>query len=150
MDRFRAPVPATLEGAMTVGTAAAHALWWAGLPFLDVMPRPERPENLPEGTLWIDRPRLSVEGAVWVPNVGYGAIHGERHAYFRAALEAATGGDRAAAVVIFCEADCWMSWNAARRAVHEYGYSRVFWYPEGTTGWLAAGLPSEEIPIFGE
>jgi rhodanese-related sulfurtransferase len=32
-----------------------------------------------------------------------------------------------------------MSWNAARRAA-EWGYSRVHWYPEGTTGWVAAGL----------
>ena len=31
-----------------------------------------------------------------------------------------------------------MSWNAAKRAL-SYGYSRVYWYPEGTDGWAAAG-----------
>jgi rhodanese-related sulfurtransferase len=33
-----------------------------------------------------------------------------------------------------------MSWNAAKRA-RALGYSNVVWYPEGTDGWLAAGLP---------
>jgi rhodanese-related sulfurtransferase len=43
-----------------------------------------------------------------------------------------------------------MSWNAAKRATEEYGYTQVYWYPEGTTGWEAAGLPlqkSDAIPM---
>ena len=35
-----------------------------------------------------------------------------------------------------------MSWNAAKRAL-TYGYSQVYWFPEGTDGWDAAGLPLE-------
>jgi PQQ-dependent catabolism-associated CXXCW motif protein len=46
-------------------------------------------------------------------------------------------------VVLYCLADCWMSWNAAKRA-QEIGYSNVAWYREGTDGWFAAGLPLEE------
>ena len=150
MEAYRSPVPATLEGATVIGTQGAFALWRAGVPFLDVMPRREKPPSLPEGTLWIDKPRDSIPGAVWVPNVGPGRIHPDRDAYFRAALAEATGGDRDAPMVLFCRADCWMSWNAARRAVLEHGYTRVFWYPEGTDGWQEAGHPLEEIPVFAE
>jgi PQQ-dependent catabolism-associated CXXCW motif protein len=46
-------------------------------------------------------------------------------------------------VVLYCLADCWMSWNAAKRAL-AIGYSNVAWYREGTDGWVAAGLPLEE------
>ena len=35
-----------------------------------------------------------------------------------------------------------MSWNAAKRAL-ALGYTRVAWYPEGTDGWAADGLPLE-------
>ena len=50
----------------------------------------------------------------------------------------AVDGDRAAALVFFCKADCWMSWNAARRAV-ALGYGRVGWFPGGTDAWAAEG-----------
>ena len=43
----------------------------------------------------------------------------------------------------YCLADCWMSWNAAKRAL-KIGYSNVAWYRDGTDGWLAAGLPLQE------
>jgi PQQ-dependent catabolism-associated CXXCW motif protein len=39
--------------------------------------------------------------------------------------------------------DCWMSWNAARRAV-ALGYSAVNWYPLGADGWANSGLPLAE------
>ena len=37
-----------------------------------------------------------------------------------------------------------MSWNAAKRAL-SLGYPRIAWYPDGTDGWIAAGLPVEPI-----
>ena len=46
-------------------------------------------------------------------------------------------------LVFYCLADCWMSWNAAKRAL-SLGYSNVAWYREGTDGWRAAGLPLQE------
>jgi PQQ-dependent catabolism-associated CXXCW motif protein len=47
-------------------------------------------------------------------------------------------------VVVFCLRDCWMSWNAARRAV-AWGYTNVIWYPDGTDGWQVADLPLEQV-----
>jgi rhodanese-related sulfurtransferase len=38
-----------------------------------------------------------------------------------------------------------MSWNAAKRAREEYGYTRVFWYPFGTDGWGFQDYPLEKV-----
>jgi PQQ-dependent catabolism-associated CXXCW motif protein len=147
MDDYRAPVPETLDGATVVATPAAEALWRTGrVLFVDVLPRPPRPQGLPEGTIWREAPHPSIPGAIWLPNVGYGELAPVWHGYMAGALAEATAGDTDHPVVFFCLAECWMSWNAARRAREELGYTRVFWYPEGVDGWSAASLPLDEIP----
>jgi len=144
MEQYRAPVPDSIEGGTVVDTAAAHALWTAGeAVFVDVLPRPPRPAGLPEDTIWRPRPRDTIPGTVWLPDVGYGAIAPETDAWFRDRLAEVAAPDDP--VVIFCLADCWMSWNAARRAIREYGYADVFWYPGGTTRWIEAGYPVERV-----
>lgn len=142
-EPYRAPTPETLAGAHVVGTDAAEALWRSGrVAFVDVLPRAPRPPNLPKGTIWRDAPHDSIPGAVWLPNTGYEALAPETLGYLLDGLASATGGDRDAPVVVFCERDCWMSWNAAKRAM-ENGYGRVFWYPEGVDGWAWEDLPLE-------
>lgn len=145
MDQYKAPTPATLKGARVIDTAEAERLWRtkAAL-FVDVMPRDVKPANLPPGTLWRDKRRDDLPGSVWLPNVGYGALNAEMDAYFRTRLEALTDGHRDAAMVIYCQTDCWMSWNAAKRAIEEYGYSNIAWYPAGSDGWAKKGLPLEQ------
>ena len=143
-DHYRAPVPDTLDGATVVDDDAAFALWKTGaVVFVDVMPRPPKPE-LPKGTIFRQKPRHGIPGSIWLPNVGYGRLAGETDAYFRAHLARATGSAETP-VLFFCLRDCWMSWNAAKRAAVEYGYTRVFWYPEGTDGWEFADYPVERI-----
>ena len=145
MDQYRGPVPLTLEGAIVIGSEAAHALWATDrVAFVDVLPRPPKPANLPEGTIWREKPRVSVPGAMWLPNVGYGAIADITDTYFRNGLEKITGGDLDHPVVFFCLEECWMSWNAAKRAL-EYGYTHVYWYPDGTDGWTFEDYPTEEL-----
>jgi PQQ-dependent catabolism-associated CXXCW motif protein len=146
-ERYRAPVPDRLEGVTVVDDAAAHALWEAGeTVFVDVMPRAPKPENLPEGTIWREKPRRSIPGAIWLPNVGYGRLAEATERYFRRNLAEATGGDRDRPVLFFCLDDCWMSWNAAKRAREDYGYTRVHWYPYGTDGWSFMDWPLEDVP----
>lgn len=147
LEQYRAPTPETLRGAKVIGTEDARALWQAGnAVFIDAMPRPPRPD-LPEGTVWREKPRDNIPGSVWLPDIGYGALSPEMEAYFRDNLAAATRSDPGRTIVFYCQADCWMSWNAARRAV-EWGYDSVVWYPEGTDGWSAAGLPLEAaVPV---
>ena len=91
-EPYRAPVPATLRGAEVVDDAAAHALWRAGIPFLDLLPTPVRPANLPPGTLWRDPPHETIPGAIWLANTGYDALDPETEAYFRAALARVSDG----------------------------------------------------------
>jgi PQQ-dependent catabolism-associated CXXCW motif protein len=143
-DNYRAPVPATLAGARVLATEEAAAIWRASKAvFIDVLPRPPKPQNLPEGTVWRDKPRLNIPGSIWLPDTGYGALAAVTEDYLREGLARASGGDRAKQLVIYCQADCWMSWNAAKRAL-SYGYSNVAWYPDGTDGWQRANLPVEE------
>lgn len=145
MDDYRAPTPATLAGATVLSPAEAEALWKeTRAVFVDVLPRPPRPANLPEGTVWHEKPHKSIPGAVWLPNVGYGAIDEATERYFRVGLEAVTGGDLHRPVVLFCERGCWMSWNAAKRAL-TYGYDAVSWFPDGTEGWSEEGLPLQPV-----
>jgi PQQ-dependent catabolism-associated CXXCW motif protein len=140
---YRAPTPATLRGARVIGTQEAEAVWRShSASFVDVMPRVPRPRDLPEGTLWRDKPRADIPGSIWLPDTGYGELAPSMAGYFSRGLEKATNGDRARTVVIYCLADCWMSWNGAKRAL-SLGYSDIAWYREGTDGWLASGLPLE-------
>ncbi len=145
MDHYREPVPATIAGGTVLDPEAAHELWQSKeAAFIDVLPQAPKPSNLPKGTIWRDKPRNSIPGALWLPNVGYGALADVTADYFRRGLEQATDGDMAHKVVFFCLEDCWMSWNAAKRAV-EWGYTQVYWLPEGTDGWAFWDYPMEEI-----
>jgi PQQ-dependent catabolism-associated CXXCW motif protein len=144
LEDYRAPTPATLRGAKTIATDEAQKLWRDGdAAFVDVLPRPPRPKSLPQGTLWRDKPRPDIPGSIWLPDTGYGELAPEMADYFARGLAKATHGDRTRLVVLYCLADCWMSWNAAKRAL-AIGYSNVAWYRDGTDGWAAAGLPLEE------
>ncbi|QHQ37453.1 PQQ-dependent catabolism-associated CXXCW motif protein [Algicella marina] len=144
-DEYRAPVPDTLAGATVVDAVEAHDLWQSGnVVFVDVLPRPPKPKNLPEGTIWRERPRLSIPGSIWLPNVGYGRIAEVTDQWFRDGLTNATGEDTSRPVLFFCLANCWMSWNAAKRAL-EYGYTDVYWLPGGTDTWEFEEFPLAEI-----
>jgi len=140
-DNYRSPVPATLAGARVLTTKEAEAIWRSrSAVFIDVLPRPPKPANLPAGTIWRDRPRLNIPGSIWLPDTGYGALAPVTEEYLRSGLARASGGDHAKLLIIYCQADCWMSWNTAKRAL-SYGYANVAWYPEGTDGWQNADLP---------
>jgi PQQ-dependent catabolism-associated CXXCW motif protein len=141
MDDFRSPVPLTLKGAKAITADEAADLWNKNAAiFIDVYPQAPKPANLPAGTYWREPEHRSIEGATWLPNVGYGALSSEMDAYFRTRLETLTAGDRNAAVVFFCLKDCWMSWNAAKRAL-AYGYRNVMWFRNGTDDWQELGYP---------
>lgn len=147
---YAAPVPEALTGATVVDNQAAAALHREGQAvFIDVMPRDVRPADLPEGTIWRDKPRDSIPGAIWLPNTGFQALSTEEDAYLRAGLEQATQGDLDWPIVIFCRAECWMSWNVAKRAL-EFGYRKVIWYPDGPEGWvtLPENPPLQRVAPF--
>ncbi len=56
-------------------------------------------------------------------------------------LQQATGGRKDRPMVFYCQStQCWMSYNAALRAVN-LGYTNVLWYRGGIEAWQQAGLP---------
>ena len=143
-EDYRADVPETLAGARVLTTEEAEVIWRAksGV-FIDVLPRPPKPLNLPAGTIWRDKPRFNIPGSIWLPDTGYGELAQAMENYLRQGLTRASGGNNAALIVVYCQANCWMSWNAAKRIL-SYGYSNVAWYPDGTDGWERASLPMAE------
>ena len=148
MTDYRSPTPASLPGGETVDTAAARALVEAGAALPINVMKLDR-STLPGGPWLLPKPFPQIPGGVWLPNVGLGALPPELEDYFRINLERLSGGDRGRGLLFYCLADCWMSWNAAKRAL-EMGYRRVHWYRDGVDGWAEAGLPTEEakpVPV---
>ncbi len=138
-DDYRAPVPATLAGGRVIGAGEARDLWDAKTAiFIDVYPRPPKPEALPPNTIWRDPAHETIPGAAWLPNTGYGGLSSNAETYFKSRLARLSGGDISKRLVFFCQRNCWMSWNAAKRAI-AWGYRGVVWFPDGTDGWLDLG-----------
>jgi PQQ-dependent catabolism-associated CXXCW motif protein len=149
-ENYRADVPATLKGGTVIGAKQLHDLM-AREPIvvIDVLPQPPRPAELPATTLWHPPARHDVPGSIWLANTGFGGLSAEMDGYFRRALESVSLGQKDRKLVFYCEARCWMSWNAAKRAL-EYGYTSVYWMPGGMQDWTAAGYPTllnEPIPL---
>ena len=143
LSDYKAPVPATLQGARVLTTAQAFELWKKhGATFVDVLPQAPRPANLPPQVIWRDKPRQDIPESIWLPDTGYGELHPSMQTYFADGLRRASRGDKSVALVFYCLADCWQSWNTAKRAL-SLGYTNVMWYPDGSTGWEADGHPVE-------
>lgn len=144
LDDYRAPTPATVAGGQTIDTAEAETLWRQGQAvFVDVLPAPRRPPGLRPEAVWKPLPRRDIPRSLWLPDVGRGALNPALDAYFRNSLAGAAQGDKDRPLVFYCLAECWMSWNAAKRAA-ALGYRRVYWYRDGTDGWERARLPLAE------
>src|SRR5215471_15270690 len=61
MDDYRAPTPETVVGAAVLDTEAAHKLWQIGeAVWIDVLPAPHRPANLPLSALWMPLPHHNI------------------------------------------------------------------------------------------
>jgi PQQ-dependent catabolism-associated CXXCW motif protein len=145
---YRAPVPCTIRGAHVLSTRALQELIRSRAPVLvDVLPAPRRPAGLSDDSLWLPPERRDIPGSVWLPNTGFGLLPVQEERYLRENLARLTGGDLRRPLVFYCLANCWMSWNAAKRAV-EWGYRDVHWYPDGSDGWADAGLPlAPAVPV---
>lgn len=137
---YNSPTPATLNGAPALTAQEALALWRIGAAFVDVLPQAPRPANLPDDAIWREKPHSDIPGSIWLADVGYPALSAPMLRYFEAGLAKAVGGDRSRIVVIYCKRDCWMSWNAAKRA-QEIGFTQVKWFADGVEGWADLGEP---------
>lgn len=150
---YRAPTPQCSPYATTVNTEQLQTLL-AQRPetiLVDVMGVTRRPEMDEFDSAWLpSRERFNLIGSHWLPNVGYAELTDEMARYYTSQLGRLTHGNYAQPLVIYCIVDCWLSWNAIKRA-HELGYESLYWYPDGTDGWAEYGLPLEQsvpIPIY--
>lgn len=136
-----APVPAALKGAHVVHLKEVMALQRRGAVVIDVSNAPRRPEGLADGAPWMPVPHQALPGALWIPEAGDGVIAARIDDYFRSRLAEATHAYLDAPLIVYCHEHCWLSWNAAKRAL-SYGYRHVYWFPEGIEGWTAGGQPT--------
>ena len=132
-------VPATITGGKVIQAKEIARLLKQGKPLVvDVSNESKRPPGMAPDAPWLPLPQEVIPGSVWLPGAGMPDIAPETDVLFRELLSQTTGGDHDHIVVIYCHERCWLSWNAAKRAIG-YGYRRVYWFPEGVEGWRAAG-----------
>ncbi len=135
MEDYDAPVPAQVTGATTVDAIAVKRLMEEqNALVIDVIPEHRKPDFLPENQIWIPPAHQGVAGSVWLPDIGYGVLSDTTEKYFKDNLEKYTNAENNHPVVFYCRMDCWMSWNAAKRAL-TYGYSNIYWFANGIDGW---------------
>lgn len=137
LDRYRSPTPTTVEGALTIDTATLQRMLAGKQPpvLIDVFRRPWL-----HGQFVSDEPHQNIPGSLWLANVGEGQPESQWLDYLSHYLNKASGGDHARPLVLYCKSDCWLSWNASKRAA-ALGYTRLYWYRDGIDAWQQAGLP---------
>jgi len=127
---YHAETPTTLAGAKTISTVDLVALLTGAgrSALIDVLDDGEDHRTLPTAWWW----RAA------------GNFAGDQDAALTALLRALLASavpDRATPLVFFClSSRCWLSYNAALRAVAA-GYTNVLWYRGGIDAWKAADLP---------
>jgi PQQ-dependent catabolism-associated CXXCW motif protein len=142
IDRLRGPVPAPPPGVAALDDAGAAVLARRAL-LIDVSPVADGVRDAATGRWTLAAPARSIPGALWFPEAGRAPGNPAIIAQFTARVARAARGRT---VLVFCLADCWMSWNAALR-LHRAGH-RVAWYANGRDGWAASGRPLAPVVPF--
>ncbi len=139
---YRSPLPVAPPAGQRIDTRGLQRLLDEADPVLiDVLAITLRAESADFGLAWLPATqRQNLPGSLWLPNVGYGRLEPCMRDWFEQNLRRLTGGDVERPLVFYCITDCWMSWNAVKRAA-SLGYRNLYWYPEGSDGWGEAGLP---------
>lgn len=150
IDRQRAPTPDDVPAPVKkVSPTEAKDLVGQGAIALDVFGALQSRYDELDGTWLVSEQRQSLPGAVWLPEVGRGVLDETMQRYLQEELIHLTKNDVTKEIVVFCVADCWMSWNASQR-IAALGYTRVFWFRLGTDGWLDNGWslsPVDPVPV---
>ncbi|HWU02248.1 MAG TPA: rhodanese [Novosphingobium sp.] len=136
---YRAPVERDPAPAQRIALPAAMALHpGRDALFLDVLPAPGARRDPATGRWALTEPHDTIAGARWWPEAGRASPDRGLWRAFAAQVARFRRRHADAPVVVFCRADCWMSWNAARR-LSLGGAGGVWWLAEGIEGWHAAG-----------
>ncbi|MBX8843320.1 rhodanese [Sphingomonas melonis] len=146
---YRGVVPAPPPGVARIDAATVAALVDAGrATLIDVVPA-EGAVRTADGHWRLAREQRSIAGAAWFPEAGRGAIDPAVERWFLRGGARLHAAAPRATLIVFCLADCWMSWNAAWR-LRRAGYRRVRWFAEGVDGWRDLGRPLVPITPYPE
>jgi PQQ-dependent catabolism-associated CXXCW motif protein len=149
-SRYRAPLPEWAPGSTRIFAADLPALIEKkNAILLDVMAAEGGGYDPATGAWRLTKIHDTIPGSIWLPDVGRGRIDPRIERYFSDTLARLTNGGTSRAIVIFCQSDCWMSWNAVRRAAL-LGYQHIYWFPEGIDGWRdwdGPAIPAVPLPV---
>lgn len=123
---YHAPTPREIPGARVIFTTELKSLLdrEPGAVLVDVLGDPPHP---------------TVPGSYWLRHAGLAEFPGDELARLETTLKKLAGGDRHRPLVFFClSSECWLSYNAALRAV-AFGFRDVMWYRGGVEAWREAG-----------
>lgn len=139
MSHYRGVIPSIPEGVRRVDVAQAHALWQAGAIFIDVNPAPGALRDVETGRWSLAEPHASIPGAHWFAESGRGELDPGIEQAMLLGVRRLAARHPHRPLVVFCQADCWMSWNAALR-LHRAGLPDIRWFADGLDGWKEAGF----------
>jgi PQQ-dependent catabolism-associated CXXCW motif protein len=141
---YRAPVHQPPPGVGRIAPqAAAQLLPGRDALFIDVLPA-EGGHREADGRWRLATPHDSIPGAHWFPEAGRGELAPGIGDWFAQGIARLTQGRRDRMLILFCKADCWMGWNAARR-LRAAGYRNVWWLAEGVDGWTDLKQPLSRV-----
>ena len=124
---MHAPTPTSIRGGQVITTAGLLDLQRRQLPhvLVDVLGGPDMLPNAIPGA-WLSRP---------------GSFTDETQTRAAAMLMQATRGRKDMPLVFYCRSPhCWMSYNAALRAINA-GFTNVLWYRGGVESWRRDAQP---------
>lgn len=126
------PTPASIPGGQLITTKGLVSLVQgkqAPYFLFDVLGGPETLPNAMQAA-WTAQP---------------GAFNDQVQQQFSQMLAQGTQGRKDIPLIFYClSTQCWMSYNAALRAINA-GYTNVLWYRGGIEAWKSAGLPTQPV-----
>lgn len=138
---YRGVVPAPPPGVPRIDDRQAAALQRRGKAlFLDVTPAAGGHRDADTGLWHLAEPHATIPGAHWFPEAGRGPADPAIDGWFARGVARLAHGSHDRALVAFCLADCWMSWNASWK-LRRLGYRQIFWYANGADGWRDMDRP---------
>jgi len=108
--------------------------------FVDVLPAGGGVRDAASGRWRLAEPHQTIPGAKWYPETGWATVDPTLWSGLLGVVTATRRRHPHWPIILFCRADCWMSWNAARRLALA-GVENVWWFAEGIEGWHEAGRP---------
>lgn len=132
---YHGPTPRTIPGGRTVSTIELESMLGGESPpyLIDVLG---------------GQGHRTLRGAFWLRGAGAGDLSADESRRFAGALAKFAAGDMSRPIVFFCaDRECWLSYNAALRAIAA-GYTGIMWYRGGIASWLHAGFPMSQAEPF--